>query len=47
VFSALYDGEFDRINYNPLFLKPVERNVLKRIIRLLVSWYRNQTMQVK
>ena len=38
---------FDRTNHNLLFAKLVKRNVPMCIVRLLLSWYRQQTMQVK
>ena len=44
MFSAFLDASkaFDRTNHNMLFAK-----LIKRIERLLLSWYRQQTMQVK
>ena len=38
---------FDRTNHNLLFAKLIKRNVPMCIVRLLLSWYRQQTMQVK
>ena len=38
---------FDRTNHNLLFAKLIKRNVPMCIARLLLSWYRQQTMQVK
>ena len=37
----------DRTNHNLLFVKQVKRNVPMVIVRLLTSWHRQQTMQVK
>jgi len=49
VFSAFLDASkaFDRTNHNLLFAKPITRNVPMGIVRLLLSWYRQQTRQVK
>ena len=49
VFSTFLDASkaFDRTNHNLLFAKLIKRNVSMRIVRLLLSWYRQQTMQVK
>ena len=49
VFSAFLDASkaFDRTNHNLLFAKLMKRNVPMCIVRLLLSWYRQQTMQVK
>jgi len=49
VFSAFLDASkaFDRNNHNSLFAKLIKRNVPLCIVRLLLSWYRQQTMQVK
>jgi len=49
VFSAFLDASkaFDRTNHNLLFAKFIKRNVPMCIVRLLLSWYRQQTMQVK
>jgi len=49
VFSAFLDASkaFDRTNHNLLFAKLIKRNVAMCIVRLLLSWYRQQTMQVK
>ena len=49
VFSAFLDASkaFDRTNHNQLFAKLIKRNVPMCIVRLLLSWYRQQTMQVK
>jgi len=49
VFSAFLDASkaFDRTNHNLLFAKLIKRNVPICIVRLLLSWYRQQTMQVK
>jgi len=49
VFSALLDASkaFDRTNHNLLFAKLIKHNVPTCVIRLLLSWYRQQTMQVK
>ena len=49
VFSAFVDASkaFDRTNHNLLFAKLIKRNVPMCIVRLLLSWYRQQTMQVK
>ena len=49
VFSAFLDASkaFDRTNHNLLFAKLIKRNVPMCIVRLLLSWYRQQTMQVK
>ena len=48
VFSAFLDASkaFDRTNHNLLFAKLIKRNVPMSIVRLLLSWYRQQTMQV-
>jgi len=49
VFSAFWDASkaFDRTNHHLLFAKLIKRNVPMCIVRLLLSWYRQQTMQVK
>ena len=49
VFSAFLDASkaFDRTNHNLLFAKLIKRNVPMCIVKLLLSWYRQQTMQVK
>jgi len=49
VFSAFLDASkaVDRTNHNLLFAKLIKRNVPTCIVRLLLSWYRQQTMQVK
>ena len=49
VFSAFLDASkaFDRTNHNLLFAKLIKCNVPMCIVRLLLSWYRQQTMQVK
>jgi len=49
VFSAFLDASkaFDRTIHNLLFAKLIKRNVPMCIVRLLLSWYRQQTMQVK
>ena len=49
VFSTFLDAfeAFDRISHNLLFVKLIKRNVPMCIVRLLLSWYRQQTMQVK
>ena len=49
VFSAFLDASkaFDRTNHNLLFAKLIKRNVPMCIVRLLLSWYRQQTVQVK
>ena len=49
VFSAFLDVSkaFDRTYHNLLFAKLINRNVPMCIVRLLMSWYRQQTMQVK
>ena len=46
VFSAFLDASkaFDRTNHNLLFAKLIKLNVLMCIV---MSWYRQQTMQVK
>ena len=48
-FSAFLDASkaFDRTNHNLLFAKLIKRNVPMCIVRLLLSWYRQQTMQGK
>jgi len=48
VFSAFLDASkaFDRTNHNLLFAKLIKCNVSMCIVRLLLSWYRQQTMQV-
>jgi len=49
VFSAFLDASkaFDRTNHNLLFAKLIKRNVPMCTVRLLLSWYRQQTMHVK
>ena len=49
VFSTFLDASkaFDRTNHNLLFAKLIKRNVPMCIVRLLLSWYRQQNMQVK
>ena len=49
VLSAFLDATkaFDRTNHNLLFAKLIKRNVPMCIVRLLLSWYMQQTMQVK
>jgi len=49
VISAFLDASkvFDKTNHNLLFAKLIKRNVPMRIVRLLLSWCRQQTMQVK
>ena len=49
VFSAFLDASkaFDRTNHNLLFAKLIKRNVPMCIVRLLLCWYRQQTMKVK
>ena len=51
VFSAFLDASkiksFDRTCYNLLFTKLIKRDVSVSIVRLLLSWHRQQTMQVK
>jgi len=49
VFSVFLDATkaFDRTNHNLLFVKVIKRNVPMCKVRLLLSWYRQQTMQVK
>jgi len=49
MFSAFLNASkaFDRTNHKLLFAKLSKRNVPMYIIRLLLSWYRQQTMQVK
>jgi len=37
----------DRTNHNRLFAKLIKRNIPMCIVSLLLSWYRQQTMQVK
>jgi len=37
---------FDRTNHSLLFAKLTKRSVSMCIVRLLLSWYRQQTMQV-
>jgi len=46
VFSAFLDASkaFDRNNHNLLFAKLIKRNVPMCIVRLLLRWYRLQTM---
>jgi len=48
-FSVFLDAskELDRTNHNLLFTKRIEHNVRMCIVRLLMSWYRQQTIQVK
>jgi len=38
---------FDGTNHNLLFAELLKRNLPKGIIRVLMSWYRDQTTQVK
>ena len=38
---------FDRINHEKLFMKLLQRNVPKYLIRILIYWYAQQTFQVK
>jgi len=49
VFSAFLDASkaFDRTNHNLLFAKLIKRNVPMCIVRLFLSWYRQQTKQVR
>ena len=49
MFSAFLDASkaFDRTNHNLLFAKLIKRNVPMCIVRLLLSWYRQQIIQVK
>jgi len=49
VFSAFRNASkvFHRTNHNILFTKLIERSLPMFIITMLVSWYGNQTMQVK
>ena len=49
VFSASLDAPkaFDRTNHNLLFAKLIKRNVPMCIVRLLLSWCRQQIMKVK
>jgi len=51
VFSAFLDASnskaFDRTNHNPLSAKLIKHNAPMGKVRLLLSWYRQQTMQVK
>jgi len=49
VFTAFLDASeaFDRTNHSLLFAKLIRRNVSMCIVRLLLSWYRQQSMQVK
>jgi len=48
-FSAFSDASkaFGRANRNLLFAKLIKRNVPMCIVRLLLSWYKQQTIQVK
>ena len=48
-FSAflVVSKPFYRTNHNLLFVKLIKRNVPMAIVRLLLSWCRQQTMQVK
>ena len=49
IFSAFLDASkaFDGTTHNLLFAKLIKRNVSVCIVRQLLSWYRQQTMQVK
>jgi len=49
VFSAFLDASkaFGRANRNLLFAKLIKRNVPMCIVRLLLSWYRQKSMQAK
>ena len=49
VFSAFLDASkaFDSTSHNLLCAKLIKRNVPMCIVRLLLNWYRQQTMQVK
>ena len=49
VFSASLDASkaFARTNHSLLIAKLIKRNVPMCIVRLLLSWYRQQTMQAK
>ena len=49
IFACFIDikSAYDRVSYNKLFCKLIDRNVPKYIIYLLVSWYRSQRLYVK
>jgi len=49
VFSAFLGASkaFDKTNHNLLVANLIMRNVPMCIVRLLLNWYRQQTMQVK
>jgi len=46
VFSVFLDASktFDRTNHSLMFAKIIKHNVLMCIVRLMLSWYRQQTM---
>jgi len=49
VFAAFLDASktFERTNHNLLFAKRIKRSVPMGIVRLLMSWHKHQTRQVK
>jgi len=49
VYAAMLDSSkaFDRVNHFHLFDKLLKRNVPKLIVRLLLKWYRSQSLLVR
>jgi len=49
VFSVFLDASktFGRIDHNLLFAKLIKHNVTMGTVRLLLSWFRQQTIQIK
>ena len=49
VFGCFLDASkaFDRVDHHALFLKLLRRNLLPVVVRLLLFWYRQQSVQVR